>query len=497
MKAKTAAETGAGSMRDHDVPPAQVDASGDQRSPADLRRENWTLQCQLAETRHALEVVRGELSTTLHSRSWRATQFLRRAANSIRRILPIKSTIAVSSQLRRLSDFGSAPAHGDGRLLLVDVTELAIANLQGGIQHTVKGILSEWLLAAPAGWQIVPVQLTAEGEYVSASEHLGHIFGDLRDKYRGRRIEGRAGDVFVGLDLLRDHHLPLRRGLKHLKQQGVHVQMVVYDLLPVDMPECVPEWIAEAFALWLDVVGDEADGVSCISDTVAQRFEKWLSGRMGRNSGIAISSFRLGVPQHTCQLKVRRTLSDASRPSFLMVGTVEPRKGYADAIDAFDALWAAQQDCQLTIVGRYGWGLPELAARLDAHPEMGARLNWKKRATDEEVQACYEAADALVFSSYGEGFGLPIIEAAQHGLPLILRDLPEFREVAGAEAFYFTGSAEGLEHALRQWMELARAGQVRTPSPGIALTWQQSAAQLLESFAAAAARNERFANGMA
>lgn len=164
-----------------------------------------------------------------------------------------------------------------------------------------------------------------------------------------------------------------------------------------------------------------------------------------------------------------------------MVGTIEPRKGYDVALTALERLWAAGTSATLTIVGRYGWGVPEIAQRIESHPEFGRRLRWLRQATDEEVQSCYELADALLFCSHGEGFGLPIVEAAQHGVSLILRDLPEFREVAGDGAFYFTGDAEGLATALREWVALANSGNAPRPSDDIAISWQESAAQLFHT----------------
>ena len=63
----------------------------------------------------------------------------------------------------------------------------------------------------------------------------------------------------------------------------------------------------------------------------------------------------------------------------------------------------------------------------------------------------------LISPSEGEGFGLPLIEAAQHATPIIARDIPVFREVAGDHAFYFDGlEASALADAIHQWLALWR-----------------------------------------
>ena len=69
------------------------------------------------------------------------------------------------------------------------------------------------------------------------------------------------------------------------------------------------------------------------------------------------------------------------------------------------------------------------------------------------LEQVYDSADALLAASEGEGFGLPLIEAAQHGLPIIARDIPVFREVAGENAYYFSGKdPQTLTEALRNWL---------------------------------------------
>ena len=72
-----------------------------------------------------------------------------------------------------------------------------------------------------------------------------------------------------------------------------------------------------------------------------------------------------------------------------------------------------------------------------------------------------------------------LIEAAQHHLPMIIRDLPVFREIAGEHAFYFQGmTAEELADAVQAWLELHKDGKHPTSATMPWLTWEQSAEQL-------------------
>lgn len=85
----------------------------------------------------------------------------------------------------------------------------------------------------------------------------------------------------------------------------------------------------------------------------------------------------------------------------------------------------------------------------------------------------------MIAASYGEGFGLPLIEAAHYGLPIIARDIPVFREVAGSYAYYFNiTDSESLAFEVRQWLELYKTGQHPESTGMPRLSWEQSAQYL-------------------
>ena len=66
----------------------------------------------------------------------------------------------------------------------------------------------------------------------------------------------------------------------------------------------------------------------------------------------------------------------------------------------------------------------------------------------------------MLAAAEGEGFGLPLIEAAHHGLPILARDIPVFREVAQNFAHYFTAStADDLFNSVHEWRQLAQLHQ--------------------------------------
>ena len=102
--------------------------------------------------------------------------------------------------------------------------------------------------------------------------------------------------------------------------------------------------------------------------------------------------------------------------------------------------------------------------------------------SDEYLEKIYAAATCLIAASEGEGFGLPLIEAAQYKLPLLVRDIPVFREVAGEHALYFSGLGDqDLADAVNSWLKLYQMGQAPQSATMPWLTWKQSAEQLLDA----------------
>lgn len=104
----------------------------------------------------------------------------------------------------------------------------------------------------------------------------------------------------------------------------------------------------------------------------------------------------------------------------------------------------------------------ELVVReLQYHPELGRHLFWMDRISDEYLEKLYSKASCLIAASEGEGFGLPLIEAARHKIPLLIRDVPIFREIAGNHATYFSGVIpDELVKAVAKWLKQYKNGNV-------------------------------------
>lgn len=376
------------------------------------------------------------------------------------------------------------------RQLFVDISALVEADLKTGIQRVVRSILLRLIESPPPGFRVEPVYCDGGNRpYRYARAHTLRMLGCPAMALEDAPLEVRAGDRFLGLDLYTNGTAQNQERLLDMRRRGVEIYFVVYDLLPLLKPQFFPVGTDAYFSGYLDTVAAVADGVLCISRAVADELHDWLAARPGRDrrDPLQIGYFHLGAdldasaPSKGLPANAAQVLAAVSaRPSLLLVGTLEPRKGQAQALAAVEQLWDRGVDVNLVVVGKQGWMVDALVQQLTNHPERDRRLFWLAGVSDEMLDKLYQSCSALVAPSIGEGFGLPLIEAAQHGLPIIARDLPVFQEVGGDHAYYFSGTdPAALADALQQWLTLHAAGRAPQSKQMPWLTWQASTEQLL------------------
>jgi len=137
---------------------------------------------------------------------------------------------------------------------------------------------------------------------------------------------------------------------------------------------------------------------------------------------------------------------------------------------------------QLHFAGKKGWKIETFIKEMLSHAEYGKRLFWHSDVDDVQLLKLYNSADCLIFASHNEGFGLPLVEAAQLGLPIIARDVPVYREICGDNVLYFGGSTSlSLKQTIENWIELFNAGHHPKSEKIQTLNWQQSCSQLLSA----------------
>lgn len=177
---------------------------------------------------------------------------------------------------------------------------------------------------------------------------------------------------------------------------------------------------------------------------------------------------------------------DLSHPYLLFVGTREPRKNLERLIEAWAPL---QNEVQLLIVGAAGWDKTGDTLYADL-----PGLRFLPKTSDQELNILYAEAEALVFPSLDEGFGLPILEAFYHGTPVVTSNVSALVEVAGNAAelvdpLSSDSIRKGIERVLNENTEQQRKRLQRMIIRLHMFSWHQVAHQTLSVYKKAVERH--------
>ncbi|MCC4297743.1 glycosyltransferase family 4 protein [Aurantimonas coralicida] len=373
----------------------------------------------------------------------------------------------------------SEPLTEPGRLI-IDATSTIQSDRKTGIQRVVNKICDQ-MFTDVMGTEFRRVLSYCDGP--DGWYDAGGIIDSPPNKAVAERLRPRPGDKILMLDSSWTFEKGQAAFFLSCRLRGAEIITCLYDLVPLKTPAFCDSGMPPAFASWIRMALRFSTAFVCISRAVADELHALLRA-IEYPHPMKIGYWRLGADfAAEPDTKLSPTTPGApTRPIFLMVGTLEPRKGYRVALDAFEKLWAEGSDARLVIVGKAGWNVEQLLRRINESPEFGRRLVWHKDVDDSALVRLYSEADALVATSHAEGFGLPIVEAAHFGKPVIASDIPVFREVAGGvgeAAFFEVGSPAALHQALRRFITRSAGGDVSADGPRPKWPgWAESAAEL-------------------
>lgn len=203
-----------------------------------------------------------------------------------------------------------------------------------------------------------------------------------------------------------------------VKASGLKIASFVHDIIPLEHPEFQKPGAATQFEAKMKAVFANSDIV--ITNSVDTKM------RLPATCPIVVAP--LGVALESQGIEPKRN----SRPYFVVLGTIEPRKNHALLLD----IWEQHRpDADLFIVGQRGWNNDDVFRRLDTY-KSGGRIIEISDMSDPDLASLLKGAKALLFPSFAEGFGLPGLEAASLGVPVICGDLAIHRETLGSYPVY-------------------------------------------------------------
>ncbi len=272
------------------------------------------------------------------------------------------------------------------------------------------------------------------------------------------------------------------RKLPALKDSGMRMASVVYDLTPLTHPFWYDDAVRRRFLPYAEAL-PSFDVTFCISEPTRANLLNFCRDRGYRTPkraitipmGYEITRNETGVPA--------RRLPEV--PFVLCVGTLEPRKNHRVLLEAFDGLWGRGVDLALVLVGRPGYASDEILRRIREHPLSGRMLLHLPDCSDEELEALYVGCAFTVLPSLFEGFGLPLVESLARGKPCVCSDIAIFRHIAGHFGVYFDPK-DPRSIALAIENLYSRPDRLDTAVAAIRAgyappTWQASASAILDT----------------
>jgi len=303
-------------------------------------------------------------------------------------------------------------------------------------------------------------------------------------------VNASKGDILLLLDS--SWHMDIWQAVAEMRTQGVQPLTIAYDLIPILHPQFLNESLVCVFKNWFQQAAHHCDGFIAISKTVQGEIKQQLakipeinpSEKFTTHFSLGADFFNTGITPNRVRTQLKNIFERTSKKHtniYLSVGTIEPRKNHHYLLDAFDRLWDQGLQIQLCLVGKYGWQYSNILSRIKSHKFYAKYLFLWNDLNDSELAYCYQHSSTLLFASYAEGFGLPIIEGLHYGLQVLASDIPVHREVGGTGVDYFR--LDNPEELAQKIEQIETTGQpVKQKAPYKAcqlLTWEQSARSLM------------------
>ena len=226
--------------------------------------------------------------------------------------------------------------------------------------------------------------------------------------------------------------------LRELKSCDVKIVPVVYDLIPISYPEYCSEDLVSLFNYWIKNILSISDKFFTISKDV----KKSLLLHFKELEEKKVDYFYLGCDFKNNSYDEQNINSGYknifnTKNVFITVSTIEPRKNHNYILEAFEKLWSKNIDVKYVIIGRIGWKVDDFISRVKNHKQYNKNLFIFNNIDDEHLLYAYKNSKALIFASYIEGFGLPIIESLHNKLQVLASDIGIHREIGRDFVSYF------------------------------------------------------------
>lgn len=263
-----------------------------------------------------------------------------------------------------------------------------------------------------------------------------------------------------------------RRYADLLRRMNVRPVLKVHDLIPITHPEFCRPGARKKHISRMRTVLELARGIITNSQTTLDALAAFAEAE---NMPLPPS-----IPALLASHNIRAVAGDppSDRPYFVVIGTIEPRKNHLLLLQIWKRLVEQMGDRapMLVIIGRVGWECENIMDILERCELLRGHVHVLSSCVDADLANWLQHSRALLFPSFAEGFGLPLVEALEFGVPVIASNLTVFREIAGDIPDYLDPlDAMGWMGMIVDYADpesRARNGQLGRMSGFAAPTWE-------------------------
>jgi glycosyltransferase involved in cell wall biosynthesis len=209
-----------------------------------------------------------------------------------------------------------------------------------------------------------------------------------------------------------------------LNNLNVKIVVLIFDLIPIEFPEYVPAGHDAIHAKRLRNVIEFADTILCTSRQVAEGIRQ-----IANEWGYVLPTLSVVPIGWSRPTNIAKPLK-LERPYFVVVGTIEGRKNHLLLLHIWRRLAKVSTPPLLFIVGKRGWANGSVVDMLERCKVLRQHVVEHNNLSDPKLFSLLTEARALLFPSFAEGWGMPLVEALAMGVPVICSDLPVFRDVS-------------------------------------------------------------------
>ena len=329
--------------------------------------------------------------------------------------------------------------------IYIDVSLLLQNSMITGIQRVVRNVTLELLKLDNENIKLISYNpeikkyVLIDGDKYS-KYYSSYKGGNKSQLFTNEVIEidnFESGSIFFDLDSVWSSQITRSYLYPILKKKGVIVVTYVYDIVPILYPDFCDVITVNQFMGYIGAALMYSDYVITSTKTVIDELEV-LANKLGIECPKGDYSW-LGSNFNNIEAKISENIQEilSNKKYVLSVGTIEPRKNIGFLLDAFDEK-LFDEGLYLVLAGGRGWKTDDLINRINNHPLKDKQLFFLQGLDDSAIQYLYKNSLCVAFPTFDEGFGLPIVEAFERGVPVLASDKAVLKEVGRGLSEHFT-----------------------------------------------------------